>query len=242
MESQALYSLTSEYPGISTELLYVLLINIAAIHKKLDIITETVEAALTRLHPSNLEDQIKFILKVKDSILKLSLLSGLPRALDAFLAVNRGIKSFDEALLSLLPRSASRTEERYSNYKQVRESGTEFLKLMYGTDAERILSLLETEFYPDLAVYEIQDVYGHILSHTELLNAFETKACIIVHLYALEAETWLRGHVIGASNVGLKQETLVDIFRFTRKATKAMGVALRQPQNLGDVASGLFSD
>lgn len=81
MDDEALHSLQKHFPQLSPELQYILITLIATILRRLDAVSFCMEVALRGNHQDEQPSKVGFVLKLKDALLKLSCLCGMPKTL-----------------------------------------------------------------------------------------------------------------------------------------------------------------
>lgn len=96
------------------------------------------------------------------------------------------------------------------NTKNVLENtvrGSEFWQAVYGKIGNRVKSQMFNA-YPDLWQYAYNNVYGPILSFTDVISAKETSFVVISALIPQDVNPTLKGHLKGALNQGATKEEI----------------------------------
>lgn len=154
--------------------------------------------------------------KVNETILKIGAIVGIPRAINAVQTVQintpTGLKSGaletvsrDTGFIcnSELKRPDLPVEERL-------QRGVKHWETTYGKVAERITTNLNRG-YPDLWQFIIQNVYGDVLSYTEIIDAPLTSLLMICSLIPMDVNPQLKGHLRGALNFGWEVNTVNQV-------------------------------
>ncbi|KAI9143880.1 hypothetical protein BKA69DRAFT_1122914 [Paraphysoderma sedebokerense] len=205
MDDEALHSLQRHFPQLSQELQYILITLIATILRRLDVVSYCMEVALRGSHKNEPSSKVDFVLKLKDALLKLSY---------AYVVISKAIVEWSPKLKDALPTTPSRPKALPDT---VIEAGKECINQMYGNHATRIYEIFDSTYGPEVSQHIIQNVYGSLLSFEEYLNLEETKLSIVVALYVMDCRAQLKGHVLGAANMGLDESDLVALFKFVQQ-------------------------
>lgn len=88
--------------------------------------------------------------------------------------------------------------------------GLNFWSSVYGKVSNRVRTQM-FDAYPDLWQYAFHNVYGPILSYTDIILAKETSFGVIAALIPQDVNPTLKGHLKGAINLGGTKEELNDI-------------------------------
>lgn len=181
--------------------------------------------------------------KIREAILKIAPISGLPKSINALTALRKvtpnsvkpdlkprrpcvmapghvsssalvhedvaGTRFENEAIATLDtidgPVSAQSLNSNAILEQTVR--GSDFWSAIYGKIRNRVKAQMYNA-YPDLWQYAFNNVYGPILSFTDVLNAKETSLCVVSSLIPQDVNPTLKGHLKGAVNVGASKEEL----------------------------------
>ncbi|EDK37605.2 hypothetical protein PGUG_01703 [Meyerozyma guilliermondii ATCC 6260] len=99
------------------------------------------------------------------------------------------------------------------NSKQIHSDlvrGSRFWEAIYSKISTRVRRQM-INAYPDLWYHAYHNVYGPLLSYTDVLNAKETSMCVVASLIPQDVNPQLKGHLKGAMNVGATKEELNDV-------------------------------
>lgn len=162
-----------------------------------------------------LSEQMQFVAKAKETILKSSVIIGIPKAINAL----KIIRDNTPASLVVKIRNSDREDYfisqdtiRKHSHKNI-EQGLNHWDMTYNKVSDRIISDLNS-FYPDLWQFIVDDVYGDILSFDKIVDAKLTSLIVICDLIPLDVNPQLRGHLRGALNVGWDKETIEQVRTF----------------------------
>lgn len=99
------------------------------------------------------------------------------------------------------------------NGKRILENtvrGSDFWSSIYGKIKNRVKNQMYSA-YPDLWHYAYHNVYGPILSFSDVLPAKDTSLCVLSALIPQDVNPTLKGHLKGALNVGATKDELNDV-------------------------------
>lgn len=161
--------------------------------------------------------------KVKECILKISAIVGIPRAINGL----RYVRLYTPAsLLSDSPlqidanthyidrtHTVRKDEDAKSAVQDVLQRGMRHWNTTYGKVSNRVIEDLN-QFYPDLWQFIIKDVYGDILSYNDIVSGPVTSLLMISSLVPMDVNPQLRGHLRGALNFGWNMETINEVRSF----------------------------
>lgn len=88
--------------------------------------------------------------------------------------------------------------------------GSEFWSSIYGKIRNRVKNQMHNA-YPDLWQYAYHNVYGSVLSFSDVLPAKDTSLCVLSALIPQDVNPTLKGHLKGALNVGATKEELAEV-------------------------------
>ncbi|KAI9893537.1 MAG: hypothetical protein M1814_006333 [Vezdaea aestivalis] len=144
-----------------------------------------------------LKEQSRILWRIREGLLKGSVIYGLPRAINAVTALKNDISPLSE----YAPTTRRRALQDSAAQKVALERGDEQFGMIYGKIADRIRHQLQDSGHSDLlTIAEL--MYAHILSEDSILGARETSLCVVAALAGLDVEPQLKGHRIGAINCG----------------------------------------
>lgn len=160
-------------------------------------------------------------------------------AQDAYVVINKAIIEWSPKMKDALPSTPSRPKALPDT---VTEAGKECINQMYGNHATRIYEIFDSTYGPEVSQHIIQNVYGSLLSFEEYLNIKETKLSIVVALYVMDCRAQLKGHVLGAANMGLDESDLVALFKFVQQVCELLDEHIDLPFYLADIYPSLKND
>ncbi|QPG74989.1 hypothetical protein FOA43_002329 [Brettanomyces nanus] len=148
--------------------------------------------------------------KFRESILKASALSGLPRAINSLMILKDttpyNLKKHGKQATNRAPITT------FDEYQKVQQRGKQFWDAVYSKVSHRIINQMASS-YPDLWTYAIQDVYSDLLSYCGVLSHEETSIIVISSLIPQDVNPQLKGHLKGALLNGVD----IDVLRETRR-------------------------
>ncbi|KAI8320222.1 hypothetical protein GQ54DRAFT_298802 [Martensiomyces pterosporus] len=149
------------------------------------------------------DGNISFVLKSRESLLKMIATIGAPRVINAMGVL---MESINERVREALPKEPFRTKEE-SDYDFVRQRGMALWSGVYSRQAEKLEKKLGG-WYPDLIEVIQADLYGRLLSNTKVLDAKSTELCTIGALAPIDVPSQLKSHVLGAGRFGATPEEI----------------------------------
>ncbi|KAJ1959695.1 hypothetical protein IWQ62_004514 [Dispira parvispora] len=181
--------------------------------------TEPTTVTLETTDPATgLMHQIQFIQRVREAIFKASPLYGYPRAINA---MRHCMLAVDEDLRGHLPNRPLRGYEEQNESAEkylatTLERGQQLFDRIYGAKAQKVQDALY-HYYPDLGEMALQDMYGKVLSFGKVINYVETELLAVGVLSTMSTPSVLKGHVIGAQNVGATQAQIQAVLRLAKR-------------------------
>ncbi|KAJ2377394.1 hypothetical protein IW150_001409 [Coemansia sp. RSA 2607] len=167
-------------------------------------------------------EQVQFIQQTRESILKMSSITGTPRSINALTSLMSTIEPSSSISAELSKAVSPRSESPY-DYAQIRARGQQLFASIYGRHAETVEAKLHS-LYPDLVEVIISDSYGRLLSETRYLSACETELCAIGSLVPQNVPAQLKSHCIGAKRLGASEEAVQAALRLAKIiCTKRLG-------------------
>lgn len=153
--------------------------------------------------------------KFRESILKTSALSGLPKAINSMMILKDNTPS---NLLRSKDQPNRSPIRKFEDYKEIQERGINYWNKVYTKISGRVINQMSSS-YPDLWVYALQDVYSPLLSYCDVLSSKETSLIVIASLVPQDVNPQLKGHLKGAVNNGVA----VEAVRETRDIAMQIG-------------------
>ncbi|KAI8867403.1 hypothetical protein GQ42DRAFT_126796, partial [Ramicandelaber brevisporus] len=155
--------------------------------------------------------------RIGEALLKISSIAGYPRAINGLVEFKA---CFDDTVAPQQIRLPLH-EMTSQKIEGIRNRGSALFDQVYERHSQKLRSRL-TSASPDLMELIIQDQYGHLLSDETILNAVETELVVVAGLVPLNVSPQLRGHMVGALNVGASQaqvDLAVQIGQLASKLT-----------------------
>ncbi|KAG2237549.1 hypothetical protein INT48_005585 [Thamnidium elegans] len=143
------------------------------------------------------EDQVKWIEYTRNAIVKSSVLSGIPRAINSQTALYNSLPELHRSLLRKSP-----TLNQTENYWKSR--GSKLLQAVYGEEFDNagyILNNASSDLWN-----LIEQAYGNVFAETTYLGYIETELDVIVTLVQMNTLPQLKNHLKGAIRVGATEK------------------------------------
>lgn len=159
--------------------------------------------------------------KFRESILKTSALSGLPKAINSLMVLKDttpyNLRKHDNAATNRAPVI------NFQDYQDAQKRGRDFWDAVYGKISHRIINQMASS-YPDLWKYAIEDVYSNLLSYTGVLSHQETSIIVISCLIPQDVNPQLKGHLKGALFNGVDLQLIRDTRNLAIELSQWCGV------------------
>ncbi|KAJ1956049.1 hypothetical protein EC988_001543, partial [Linderina pennispora] len=143
------------------------------------------------------DEMTEFVAKSRESLVKMISTMGAPRVINATGSLMNAV---GEDIASKLLPVPIRSKEN-ATYDEIRERGLQLWNVIYGAQANKLENKLKN-MYPDLAEVIQVDIYGRLLSNTDVLTTKETELCTIASLVPMDVPAQLKSHTLGAGRVG----------------------------------------
>ncbi|ODV85163.1 hypothetical protein CANARDRAFT_28460 [[Candida] arabinofermentans NRRL YB-2248] len=168
---------------------------------------------------SNHQELNRISAKFRESILKTSALSGLPKAINSLTVLR------DTTPQDLIATDVNRPAiNNFDDYLKEQERGKLFWKRIHNKISGRVINSMSTS-YPDLWQYTIQNVYSPLLSYCGILSEQETSLIVISCLIPQDVNPQLKGHLKGAKNIGVDMETIDECREMVIEISQWCGVS-----------------
>lgn len=142
--------------------------------------------------------------KFRESILKTAALSGLPKCINSMMI----LKDHTPYIIRSQPENNKRKKiENWDDYLDMQQRGSDYWNKVYTKISKRVENQMSSS-YPDLWTYTIENVYSPLLSFNEILTPEETSLVVIASLVPQDVLPQLKGHVKGALNAGISEQTV----------------------------------
>lgn len=161
------------------------------------------------------KDQCGMAAKMREALLKASVLAGLPKTINSLTAL-RSVTPSD-----CLP-SPQRTAVDYE------ERGRAYFDRVYGKICGRVAQQLE-HASPDLYSLTMHAIYGQVLSYSDILSPRETSFVVLAALIPQDVNPQLKGHLQGALNNGATVDEVNAVRQITLRIVEECSIHLREP-------------
>ncbi|KAL1895245.1 hypothetical protein Sste5346_005391 [Sporothrix stenoceras] len=152
-------------------------------------VADVYKAAISQKPESDIEHQ-QFVLKrIKESLLKTSVIFGIPRTINAFRALVRALPSPEanetESVRNHIERPAD-TDER----------GIAYMRNIFRADLDPFLDTMD-KYWPDLRTLVVTTIYGYYQSDTSVLGPITTSQLNIATLVPMDVTAEVAWHMRG---------------------------------------------
>ncbi|KAF2771410.1 hypothetical protein EJ03DRAFT_268607 [Teratosphaeria nubilosa] len=215
--------LTSVYHGQNPDWpWYVYAALVFQINDKMDLVGETWKAAHDRAQDQ--DKQFTVARKLREGLLKASVLVGFPLGINALTTLRQHIK-----------KVAPHLEERLDQDKSLRSSlqraekdkrGKEFFTAVYAQHTDKVLHNMSVASGGDLSEFAINAVYGDLMAETSRLDMKETTLLEFLACYASAGSVGLqaKSHMYGSHNVGNKKAEIMAAVEICRLVEAQLGM------------------
>ncbi|KAF9214177.1 hypothetical protein BGZ59_004163 [Podila verticillata] len=155
-----------------------------------------------------LDNQVRFIRRLRESIYKGSVLCGGPYGINALGAVSFALDpELSEAVNSHGPVRGPNSALAPEEYQK---RGRDLFQTIYQHHTDPILTKIGNSSQ-DLVQSILRDTYGKVLADTALTTISETELCLVATLVPLNVPPQLKSHVYGSRNVGVPMEQVQQL-------------------------------
>ncbi|KAF2168719.1 hypothetical protein M409DRAFT_65144 [Zasmidium cellare ATCC 36951] len=151
---------------------------------------------------SKAEDQIVKARKMREALLKASVLVGFPKGINACTTLRKALLADSPEIESELDKDSSLRQHLSRSEKDAR--GMDFFSKIYAQHTDRVLQNMSVASGGDLSEFAINAVYGDLMAEESRLNAKETGLLEFLACYATGGSVWAqaKGHMYGSHNLG----------------------------------------
>ncbi|KAF9280840.1 hypothetical protein BGZ68_006990 [Mortierella alpina] len=158
---------------------------------------------------SRFAEQVRFIRRLREGLLKASSLCGGPYGINALGAVNFALEpELSAAVNRFGPVRSSNNVLTPEEYQQRGRGLFETIYQHHSNSSQ------------DLVLGILRDTYGKLLSDTSLISIPETELCLVATLVPLNVPPQLKSHVYGARNVGVPMEQVQQLIAVAESITR----------------------
>jgi len=147
-------------------------------------------------------DQVAVIRRVREAILKSSVLVGFPKGINGLLYLKEA--TAEPIIKELL-------QDKPRNYEvQDVDRGYDFFSSIYDRHTDRVLHSMSST-HPLLGPFAIHHLYGPLFSDFTVLSPKDTSIVEVVCCLVAQVEQQAKGHVHGARNLGIPVSRIFEI-------------------------------
>ncbi|RDW63398.1 hypothetical protein BP6252_10943 [Coleophoma cylindrospora] len=169
-------------------------------------------------HSTNGEARRLILRRLKEALLKGTLLFGIPRVLNSFYALARVIGD-EESVDKEIVRSDLK------NPLDLTERGMKYFENIYRNDMPAMLEPAD-RLFPDLRVLAVHIAYGTYISETKVLSPIETSMITIASLLPMDVPTQVKWHMRGLLRNSGSEADIRQALELSLAAVKLSGVNL----------------
>ncbi|KAF9949070.1 hypothetical protein BGZ72_009076 [Mortierella alpina] len=162
-------------------------------------------------------EQVRFVRRLREGLLKASTLCGGPYGINALGAVNFALEP--ELSAAVNEYGPVRGSDNVSSPEEYQQRGRELFQTIYQHHTDPILTKIGSSSQ-DLVLGILRDTYGKVLSDTSLISIPETELCLVAALVPLKVPPQLKSHVYGARNVGVPMEQVQQLVAVAESITR----------------------
>ncbi|CAO3566081.1 unnamed protein product [Mortierella alpina] len=162
-------------------------------------------------------EQVRFVRRLREGLLKASSLCGGPYGINALGAVNFALEP--ELSAAVNEHGPVRGSNNVLSPEEYQQRGRELFQTIYQHHTDPILTKIGNSSQ-DLVLGILRDTYGKLLSDTTLISIPETELCLVATLVPLNVPPQLKSHVYGARNVGVPMEQVQQLVAVAESITR----------------------
>ncbi|SMY20868.1 unnamed protein product [Zymoseptoria tritici ST99CH_1A5] len=177
------------------------------------------------------DDQFVKARKLRESLLKASVLVGFPKGINACTALRSAIQADCPHLEEKLDSDTSLRQHLQRSEKDAR--GREFFGKIYAHHTDRVLRNMSLASGGDLSEFAINAVYGDLMAEETRLDAKETGLLEFLACYATGGSVWsqAKGHMYGSHNLGNGKEEIFGAIAICQAIEERLGIEVnREPK------------
>jgi len=177
-------------------------------------------------HFPSQDDQIIFARRLREGLLKASVLVGFPRGINGLAALKNAVQSTSPLVAERLSKDRSL---RQSVSKADREArGKAFFAKVYAQHADKVLNSMAATSGGDLSEFAVTCVYGDLMAETSILSEKETGLLEFASCYTAGAWPQAKGHMYGSRNLGNGKLEVEGVVAMCHAVAQAVGVDLER--------------
>jgi len=170
------------------------------------------------------ETQLQVARRLREGLLKTSVLAGFPRGVNALAALRTALNDVTPAVGKILEEDKSMRGPLSADITHRR--GQEFFEKVYQKLAPKVMDNLARSSGGDLSQFAVYSVYGELMAETSILDDKETGLLEFVVCYATHAVPQAKGHMYGARNLGNSKTEIQSAIKLVRALMSTLKIPL----------------
>ncbi|KAB5554913.1 hypothetical protein GE09DRAFT_1287368 [Coniochaeta sp. 2T2.1] len=200
----------------------------------------TIFTVATKDHQSDLNHQTLVLRRIKESLLKTSIIYGIPRLINAFRALVRLVPSpslWEQPSPSSPTSVSSSTRLAVSVPSTLDPRALSYMRTIFRSDLDPFLGVMDS-YWPDLRTLVVTTIYGYYQSDLSILGAVETSMLNIASLMPMDVAEEVGWHLRGLVRNGGTESQARETVGLVRGVMEVTGVVLRNEMPLVEEVVG----
>ncbi|KAK4499730.1 hypothetical protein PRZ48_007916 [Zasmidium cellare] len=174
------------------------------------------------------EDQIVKARKLREALLKASVLVGFPKGINACTALRKALLADSPEIEKELDKDSSLRQHLSRSEKD--ERGQAFFSKIYAQHTDRVLQNMSVASGGDLSEFAISSVYGDLMAEESRLDAKETGLLEFLACYATGGSVWAqaKGHMYGSHNLGNGKAEIQGAINLCNDIEEKLGIQINR--------------
>ncbi|KAB5539477.1 hypothetical protein GE09DRAFT_1290569 [Coniochaeta sp. 2T2.1] len=195
----------------------------------------TIFAVATEDHHDDVEYQKLVLRRMKESLLKTSIIYGIPRLINAFRALVRLVPS--PSLWEPSPSSPPTPRSQTLVPSTLDPRALTYMRTIFRSDLDPFLGVMDS-YWPDLRTLVVTTIYGYYQSDLSVLGALETSMLNIASLMPMDVAEEVGWHLRGLVRNGGTESQARETVGLVRGVMEVTGVVLRNEMPLVEEVVG----
>jgi hypothetical protein len=174
--------------------------------------------------PTTNDDLLAVARRLRETILKASVLVGFPRAINALQALHKTITAMHPHLVPILATDPSLRSNRNLTPEQKHARGLDLFIRIYDKHSPRVIEAMSTCSAGDLTQFAIHSIYGELLAEDSIVGDLETGLLEFVCCLADGCAPQAKGHFFGSGNLGADAACLAKTVRLSAEVARMVGL------------------
>ncbi|ERS95801.1 uncharacterized protein SPSK_04531 [Sporothrix schenckii 1099-18] len=177
------------------------------------------KAAIASSDPDDIAHQQLVLRRIKEALLKTSVIFGIPRTINAFRALVR-------ALPSPAANEVASVRSHIARPADTDARGLAYMRNIFRADLDPFLDTMD-QYWPDLRTLVVTTIYGYYQSDTTVLGAVATSQLNIATLVPMDVTAEVAWHMRGVIRNGGTRDDLDYAFATAMAACEICDVRLK---------------